>query len=117
MSSKLTIDNLHLIITELLSAKNEWREIGRALGLKDFDIEGINSTNPQRALSAVLSTILKMKSLTWGKLIDVLREPLVAHGTLANTLSKKYGEFSMPACGTVQSCVTVSFNRSFEMAS
>ncbi len=45
MSSKLTIDDLHEITTELLPARNEWQEIGTALGLKASDIQGINSTN------------------------------------------------------------------------
>ncbi len=105
MSSKLTIDDLHLIITKLLSARNEWREIGTALGLKDFDIEGINSTNPQRALSTVLSTVLKIKSLTWGKLIDVLREPSVSQNALANKLAKGYGEFFQCPIASWQQCL------------
>ncbi len=94
MSSKLTIGDLHLIATELLPAKNEWQEIGRALGLKEADIQGINGTNPQRALTNMLSIVLQRKSLTWGKLIDVLRDALVSHDELANELAIKYGEFS-----------------------
>ncbi len=93
MSSKLTIDDLHLILTELLPARNEWQEIGIALGLKSSDTEGINSTKPQRALQTVLTTALQRRSdLTWGKLTDVLSHPLVDQDTLAKTLAKKYGE-------------------------
>ncbi len=94
MSSKLTIDDLHLIATELLPARNLWEEIGRALGLKDADIQGINGTNPQRALTKMLSTVLQRKSLTWGKLIDALRDAFVLQDALANEIAKKYGEFS-----------------------
>ncbi len=97
MSSKLTIDDLHLIATELLPAKNEWQEIGAALGLKNADTQAINDTNKQRALTKMLSIVLQRKSLTWGKLIDVLRDALVSHDELANKLATKYGEFSKNA--------------------
>ncbi len=94
MSSELTIDDLHLIATELLPAKNKWRAIGTALELKAHDIEGINGTDSQQALTKMLSTVLERTPLTWEQLIDVLREPLVSQDGLANELAKKYGEFS-----------------------
>ncbi len=103
MSSKLTSKDLHVITTELLQAKNEWRRIGTALGIQVHDIKGINGTDSQQALTDMLSTVLQRKSLTWGLIINALREPLVSHTELANEIAYKYGEFStcmMPA-GTV----------------
>ncbi len=125
MSSELTIDDLHLIATELLPAKNKWQAIGTALDLKAHDIEGINGTDSQQALIKMLSTVLERTPLTWEQLIDVLREPLVSQYGLANELANIYGEFSKNAPCQLALCYVrikhcaimgISFNSSFEMA-
>ncbi len=89
------VPDLHVVVTELITAQMKWKHIGRALHLEEFDISAIDSINkdPLDALTAMISAVLRMQLLTWEVLIDVLREPSVSHDELANQLATKYGEF------------------------
>ncbi len=92
MSQQLKSNDLRDVLRELLPAQNNWKNIGLGLGLQDYEVNAINGSNQPSALREMLSKVFNKKYLTWGELINVLRDPNVSCDALAKELAKKYGK-------------------------
>lgn len=89
-----TANDLNTLLTELLPAKNKWKDIGLVFGLEDHDIAEIQPwKNNQDALRDILSIVLQRRKITWKDVVKALEDPKVKADKLADEISKKYGNY------------------------
>lgn len=88
---QLDIKNLQEVYTELLPAQNEWKNLGLALGITDYELGNIESSqkNNKTQLREMLAHWLK-SFRTWTDICNALREVTVQHNALAGQIQIKY---------------------------
>ena len=83
---------MDLLVQELSAAQQKWEDIGRELGVKQETQSKIraNYSDSGDCLRMVLNEWLKRHSITWKRIIAILRTPYVGESNLAYQLEAKY---------------------------
>ncbi len=71
--------DLETLLTELVPAQMQWKFIGGALGIPDYEIADIDNKhkNAKNAMREMLSTVLERRSVTRRELAEVLRNDTI----------------------------------------
>lgn len=94
-TSKLTIDDLVTVQSEVWTARHRWYNIGLQLGLKPDVLDCIQMSPRITDLDSCFTEMLKAwlrqgnTDKTWGKLIEALRSETVNFSALADTITNK----------------------------
>ena len=83
---------MHQVHTKLYEARAEWFNIGQCLSVDHGTLDSIRDEFRKNGdqLREMLAKRLKFSDLlTWARLCDCLREPIVARDDLANQIEKE----------------------------
>ena len=90
----LSIKDVPKIRDEIWEARSSWKAVGLALGVNSGALEAISVMNrgdPSICLTEMLAaSVRSTPTLTWRALRDVLMQPAVGMGVLAQQIEEKY---------------------------
>ncbi|XP_064389815.1 uncharacterized protein LOC135337765 isoform X3 [Halichondria panicea] len=82
-------ENFAFVYEKLHSICSKWRNLGLALGLLPSTLQQISNDNREKCEECLRETLLKIRQLTWTKIIEALRKHTVNENELATEIESE----------------------------
>ncbi len=99
MAQKLDNPNVNVVLLELMSLQDAWKEIGTNLGLENSELKEVEEEglSPLDSLGEVLAIAQEKEPLTWSKIAAAvlnkkIEEACKKRRDLVNEMKQKYGK-------------------------